>query len=149
VTCVTIQKFYHVMPISVTRPCHPLVEACSSIRTASNISNSSMTAPVATLGVHWAVDVDMSSFASPSNTSNMSFASTSTLQYVNSQLVAHGFSSSPGLCLDGLSNRDMEVVVKCVLGMLSQRVVRTIAPFLSSVETTTAMCSKTWHERKT
>ncbi|KAF8505061.1 Afadin and alpha-actinin-binding-domain-containing protein [Gautieria morchelliformis] len=46
---------------------------------------------------------------------------TSTLQYVNSQLVAHGFARSPGLSLDGLANGDSERIVKCILAMLSQR----------------------------
>ena len=53
-----------------------------------------------------------------------SVTSTSTLQYVNSQLIAHGFAHSPGLSLDGLSNGDSEKVVKCLFGMLSQRMVR-------------------------
>jgi len=49
---------------------------------------------------------------------------TSTFQYLNSQLVAHGFASAPGLCLDGLANDDSERLSKCLLGMLSQRMVR-------------------------
>lgn len=48
---------------------------------------------------------------------------TSTLEYINSQLVAHGFACSPGLSLDGLANDDSERVVKCLLAMLSQRIV--------------------------
>ncbi|KAF8581520.1 hypothetical protein K439DRAFT_1662257 [Ramaria rubella] len=46
---------------------------------------------------------------------------TSTLQYVNSQLVAHGFARSPGISLDGLAVNDNERVVKCILALLSQR----------------------------
>ncbi|KIM90284.1 hypothetical protein PILCRDRAFT_84369 [Piloderma croceum F 1598] len=73
--------------------------------------------------VHWALDVSLSQFGSPySDASSDSVISTSSLQYINSQLVAHGFAPSPGLSLDGLSNADMERVVKCLLGMLSQRV---------------------------
>jgi len=51
------------------------------------------------------------------------YEQTSTLQYVNSQLVSHGFARAPGLSLDGLSHADTERVVKCLLGMLSQRIV--------------------------
>ena len=66
-----------------------------------------------------------SDFGSPNFTmdSMTSMASTSSLEYVNSQLVAHGFSPSPGLCLDGISNSDMDRLVKCLLDMLGQRVV--------------------------
>ncbi|KAA1470163.1 hypothetical protein DENSPDRAFT_928667 [Dentipellis sp. KUC8613] len=73
--------------------------------------------------VHWALEYSNSSFASPISeaSSSESVNSSSTLQYVNSQLVAHGFAQSPGLVLDGLSNSDSEKVVKCLMGMLSQR----------------------------
>jgi hypothetical protein len=74
--------------------------------------------------VHWAHDISLSDFGSPfSNTSSDSVLSTSTLQYINSQLIAHGFTSAPGLSLDGIPNNDSERVVKCLLAMLSQRVV--------------------------
>jgi hypothetical protein len=49
--------------------------------------------------------------------------SSSSLQYVNSQLVAHGYIQHPGLSLDGLSNTDTECLVKCLLALLSQRIV--------------------------
>ncbi|KAG5653603.1 hypothetical protein H0H81_011975 [Sphagnurus paluster] len=52
----------------------------------------------------------------------ISAISTSTLEYVNSQLVAHGFCLPPGLILDGISEPDRERAVKCLLGMLSQRI---------------------------
>lgn len=55
--------------------------------------------------------------------STESYISTSSLEYVNAQLVAHGFASSQGLSLDGLSGTDSNKVVKCLLCMLSQRVV--------------------------
>ena len=55
--------------------------------------------------------------------STESYISTSSLEYVNAQLVAHGFASSQGLSLDGLSGTDSNKVVKCLLSMLSQRVV--------------------------
>lgn len=55
---------------------------------------------------------------------------TSTLQYANSQLVAHGFTRSPGLSLDGLANDDSEIIVRCLLAMLSQRMVRIFYTFL-------------------
>lgn len=51
-------------------------------------------------------------------------SSTSTLDYVNNQLVAHGFAPSPGLCLEGASNDNSARVIECLLGLLGQRVVR-------------------------
>lgn len=50
----------------------------------------------------------------------------STLQYVNSQLVAHGFVHAPGLSIEGISNEDGQKLVKCILAMLSQRMVLSI-----------------------
>lgn len=74
--------------------------------------------------VHWALDSspNLSEFGSPfSDTSIVD--TTSSLQYINSQLVAHGFTSSPGLSLDGVPAFESEKVIKCLLGMLAQRVV--------------------------
>ncbi|KAF5373288.1 hypothetical protein D9615_007377 [Tricholomella constricta] len=75
-------------------------------------------------GVQWDIhDISLSGLASPMvDGSMLSVISTSSLEYINSQLVAHGFSPSPGLIFDGISNSDLERVVKCLLGMLSQRV---------------------------
>ncbi|KAH7914582.1 Afadin and alpha-actinin-binding-domain-containing protein [Hygrophoropsis aurantiaca] len=73
--------------------------------------------------VHWELDPSMSEFGTPlSEASSDSMASTSSLQYINSQLIAHGFTNSPGLTVDGLSNSDSERMAKCLLAMLSQRV---------------------------
>ncbi|KAF9224074.1 hypothetical protein BS17DRAFT_880114 [Gyrodon lividus] len=72
--------------------------------------------------VHWALDVSVSDFGSPFSDASSSFTSTSSLQYINSQLVAHGFTMSPGLSLEGISNENSERVAKCLLSMLSQRV---------------------------
>ncbi|KAG2345803.1 hypothetical protein BDR05DRAFT_988455 [Suillus weaverae] len=74
--------------------------------------------------VHWAFDVSISDFGSPCSeaTSSDSVASTSSLEYINSQLVAHGFTHSPGLSFDGLSNSDTDQLARCLLAMLSQRV---------------------------
>lgn len=47
---------------------------------------------------------------------------TTTLEYVNAQLIAHGFAPS-GLCLDGASHDDSARIVNCLLGLLAQRVV--------------------------
>ncbi|KAL4065926.1 Afadin and alpha-actinin-binding-domain-containing protein [Scleroderma yunnanense] len=72
--------------------------------------------------VHWALDVSLSEFGSPfSEASTSSFASTPSFQYLNSQLIAHGFTTAPGLSLDGISSTDSERVAKCLLSMLSQR----------------------------
>ncbi|KAG1812890.1 Afadin and alpha-actinin-binding-domain-containing protein [Suillus subaureus] len=74
--------------------------------------------------VHWTLDVSISDFGSPCSeaTSSDSVASTSSLEYINSQLVAHGFAHSPGLSFEGLSNSDTDQLAKCLLAMLSQRV---------------------------
>jgi hypothetical protein len=76
--------------------------------------------------VHWGLDVSISDFGSPCSeaTSSDSVASTSSLEYINSQLVAHGFTHSPGLSFEGLSNSDTDQLARCLLAMLSQRVVR-------------------------
>ncbi|KAI6041231.1 Afadin and alpha-actinin-binding-domain-containing protein [Pisolithus marmoratus] len=70
--------------------------------------------------VHWALNASVSEPFSEASTS--SFVSTPNLQYINSQLIAHGFTTAPGLSLDGISKADSEVVAKCLLTMLSQRV---------------------------
>ncbi|KAF5379646.1 hypothetical protein D9757_009236 [Collybiopsis confluens] len=76
--------------------------------------------------VHWgAADANVySDFGSPSSLcSDDSTVSTSSLQYVNSQLVAHGFAPGPnGISLDGLGARDIDKAVKCFLGLLGQRI---------------------------
>lgn len=45
---------------------------------------------------------------------------------INSQLISHGFAVPPGLSQDGLSTADAENVTKCLLSMLSQRVVSVV-----------------------
>jgi hypothetical protein len=86
--------------------------------------------------VHWDTkNLSPSFLHSPTlDGSTESYISTSSLEYLNSQLVAHGYAPSPGLSLDGLSGTDSDRVVKCLLGMLSQRMVRRtfIQPFISS-----------------
>ncbi|KAG6381745.1 Afadin and alpha-actinin-binding-domain-containing protein [Boletus reticuloceps] len=74
--------------------------------------------------VHWALDVSVSDFGSPfdTTTTTTSCSSTTSFQYINSQLVAHGFTRSPGLPLEGISGENMERLTKCLLAMLSQRV---------------------------
>ncbi|KAH9893346.1 Afadin and alpha-actinin-binding-domain-containing protein [Cubamyces lactineus] len=74
--------------------------------------------------VHWALNASLSDLGSPfSDTgSSDSCTSTSSLQYINSQLIAHGFTHGSGLSLDGLAKEDADKVVKCILGMLSQRI---------------------------
>ncbi|KAJ6527277.1 Afadin and alpha-actinin-binding-domain-containing protein [Mycena vulgaris] len=69
-------------------------------------------------GVHWGFDP---SFGSPFSDAS-AMISTSSLDYINSQLVAHGFAPAPGLSLDGVAPADLERAVKCLLGLLSQRV---------------------------
>ncbi|KAF8216749.1 Afadin and alpha-actinin-binding-domain-containing protein [Mycena galopus ATCC 62051] len=71
-------------------------------------------------GVRWGLEDP--SFGSPFSDASSAVNSTSSLDFINSQLVAHGFAPAPGLSLDGIGNPDLERVVKCLLGMLSQRV---------------------------
>ncbi|KAG2103085.1 Afadin and alpha-actinin-binding-domain-containing protein [Suillus discolor] len=74
--------------------------------------------------VHWGLDVSISDLGSPCSeaTSSDSVASTSSLEYINSQLVAHGFTHSPGISFEGLSNSDADQLARCLLAMLGQRV---------------------------
>ncbi|RPD52962.1 hypothetical protein L226DRAFT_489474 [Lentinus tigrinus ALCF2SS1-7] len=74
--------------------------------------------------VHWALNASLSDLGSPFSDagSSESCTSTSSLQYINSQLVAHGFVHDAGLSLEGLARGDADRVVKCLLGMLSQRI---------------------------
>lgn len=75
--------------------------------------------------VHWSTDNEFV-YGSPYSdaSSSDSINSTSTLSYINSQLIAHGFARGTGVSMEGLSKEDMEKMTKCLLGMLSQRVVR-------------------------
>ncbi|KAF7370420.1 hypothetical protein MSAN_00673700 [Mycena sanguinolenta] len=72
-------------------------------------------------GVHWGLE-DPSFGGSPTSDASSAMNSTSSLDFINSQLVAHGFAPAPGISLDGIGSTDLERVVKCLLGMLSQRV---------------------------
>ncbi|KAK7685742.1 hypothetical protein QCA50_011088 [Cerrena zonata] len=72
--------------------------------------------------VHWDLGLSPEFGSSFEGDSTDSTTSASSLQYVNSQLLAHGFTHGSGLSLDGLGKDDTEKVVKCLLGMLSQRV---------------------------
>ena len=79
--------------------------------------------------VHWAPSPNLSPLSdtlSPSSSSSFT-SSSSTIQYINSQLISHGFAVPPGLSLDGLSTPDAENVTKCLLSMLSQRVVSVVS----------------------
>ena len=64
------------------------------------------------------------------SSSDMSY--TSSLQYVNSQLISHGFSHNPGISLDGLSTSNMDSVVKVLLLLMNQRVVRFVCSLFHS-----------------
>ncbi|PPQ75446.1 hypothetical protein CVT26_016220 [Gymnopilus dilepis] len=74
--------------------------------------------------VHWDNNSpSLSNLDSPffNATYETSVDSTSSLEFVNAQLVAHGFAPTPGLSLEGISNESMSRVVKCLLALLSQR----------------------------
>lgn len=69
-------------------------------------------------------DVSLSAMNSISiDDSVASIDAASSMDYVNSQLMAHGFVQSPGIVLGNIASSDSERIVKCLLGMLSQRVV--------------------------
>lgn len=84
--------------------------------------------------VHWALETlgspSLPSLKLPGNpedestTESTEESSTATLQYVNSQLLAHGFTHGNGLSLEGTSREDAEKVLKCLVAMLGQRMVR-------------------------
>ncbi|KAF9517143.1 hypothetical protein BS47DRAFT_572137 [Hydnum rufescens UP504] len=80
---------------------------------------SAMTTPGPKL-VRWAFNASLSSPtpSSPERTSS------STLSFVSSQLVAHGFVRPPGLVgpLSQLQTKDQDVVVKCLMSLLEQRI---------------------------
>ena len=76
--------------------------------------------------VHWALEVSMSDVGSPFSEASSVADSTCSIQYINSQLIAHGFTHKPGLSLDGTSKDDADRVVKCLLAMLSQRIVSSL-----------------------
>lgn len=80
--------------------------------------------------VHWDVaSPNFSDFGSPmSNASSESLVSTSSLHYINAQLVAHGFAPPQGLSLDGISNANMNSAVKCLMELLGQRLVSAVSP---------------------
>ncbi|KAF9784973.1 Afadin and alpha-actinin-binding-domain-containing protein [Thelephora terrestris] len=65
---------------------------------------------------------DMSATNTMDADGNSEMSYTSSLQYLNSQLIAHGFAYNPGISLDGLSMQNMESVVKVLLSLMNQRV---------------------------
>lgn len=76
--------------------------------------------------VHWkmaspSLSVLDSPYFDMSDESSMD--SMSSLDFINSQLVAHGFVDSPGLSLGGMEKDDSTRLVKCMLALLGQRVV--------------------------
>ena len=72
-----------------------------------------------TRNVHWENEASELSFASP-----LRDVSAQSIQYVNAQLVAHGFTHGSGIRLDALPSKDQQVALKCLVNMLGQRVVR-------------------------
>lgn len=83
--------------------------------------------------VHWALETlgspSLPSLRLPGNyeeessTESSEENNTATLQYVNTQLITHGFTYQPGLSLEGTSKEDAEKVLKCLVAMLGQRMV--------------------------
>ena len=60
-------------------------------------------------------DVSMSSMGSP--------VAPTSIDYLNGQLVAHGFTHGHGLNLSELRGQDQQMVLKCLSSMLGQRLV--------------------------
>jgi hypothetical protein len=83
-------------------------------------------------GVHWNLP-NSPDFGSPFSDvgSTDSQTTTGSLQFINAQLLSHGFIYGQGLSLDGLDRPECDKVVKCLLGMLSQRVVSSETCILS------------------
>jgi hypothetical protein len=76
--------------------------------------------PLAARGVHFE-DISASDFGTP-----LSAAAPTSIDYLNAQLVAHGFAHGNGLNLTELRGKDQQVVLKCLANMLGQRLVRFI-----------------------
>ena len=77
------------------------------------------------------MSTDMSATANTgTDGSSSEMGYTSSLQYLNAQLVAHGFAHNPGISLDGLSTSNMESAVKVLLSLMNQRVVRLFPSFV-------------------
>ncbi|EIN03847.1 hypothetical protein PUNSTDRAFT_146828 [Punctularia strigosozonata HHB-11173 SS5] len=75
-------------------------------------------------GVHFVVNDTISDIQSSVGdiTSDFAQGSQGSLQFINAQLLAHGFIYGSPLSLDGLGREDEARVVKCLLGMLSCRI---------------------------
>ncbi|KJA23480.1 hypothetical protein HYPSUDRAFT_137499 [Hypholoma sublateritium FD-334 SS-4] len=74
--------------------------------------------------VHWDTNSpSLSNIGSPflNGTYDSSVDATSSFDFINSQLMAHGYIASPGLSLAGISNENSVRLAKCLLAMLSQR----------------------------
>ena len=83
---------------------------------------------------HWAVQFASSPIvSSDSRDTSIAEPAPATLQYVNAQLIAHGFTSSPGISLDGLSGTKADNVVKVLFALLGQRMVRAVICFLGNI----------------
>lgn len=79
-------------------------------------------------------DMSATTNATDADGSSSEMDYTSSLQYLNSQLIAHGFAHNPGISLDGLSTSNMDSAVKVLLSLMNQRVVRVVySPFRSPV----------------
>jgi hypothetical protein len=76
-------------------------------------------------GVQFALDdnITISDISAGDTTTDSAQGAQGTLQYINAQLLAHGFIYGSVLSLDGLGRDDEARVAKCLLGMLSARVV--------------------------
>lgn len=100
----------------------------SNLPTANSTTTCSSTSTMAATpkrSVHWNYeDMSFSELSSPGSAGSESFVSTSSLEYANAQLLAHGYVDKAGLCLDGVSNADSEVVLRCLLKLLGDRMVR-------------------------
>jgi hypothetical protein len=132
-----------IVKLYTTRPRGLIVPPPSRVELSCTMASDQMAAtpaPAQKNTVHWAPSPVQSPLSDTSSTSTTSIYSTSTLHYVNSQLISHGFVLPPGLSLDSLSSAEADGVTKCLLAMLSQRVVRGRPNhyFVASLSLTTA-----------
>lgn len=93
--------------------------------------------PFAARGIRFE-DISIASFGSP-----LSVAAPTSIDYLNAQLVAHGFTHGAGLNLADLRGREQQDVLKCLSNMLGQRLVctRRVAALLSGGPTRFAAIS--------
>ncbi len=145
-TCVVVRD--HVINTLVSEHCWNQRWTCILLVVGHCLSDMNPATPKKL--VHWDTDSpSLSNFGSPflNGTYDSSVDATSSFDFINSQLVAHGYIAPPGVSLAGISNEDSMRLAKCLLAMLSQRTVCNLPLYdegLCLIETCRMIC----HEPK-